>query len=89
MELIYSPTAQEHIEFWKKSGNKQVQKRISELVNDIAAHPTTGKGKPELLHGDLAVYWNRRITDEHRIVYEIDFTEGIVYILSLKYHYKK
>ncbi len=33
MELIYSPTAIEHIEFWKKSGNKQVQKRISELVN--------------------------------------------------------
>ena len=89
MELIYSPTAQGHIEFWKKSGNKQVQKRISELVNDIAAHPTTGKGKPELSHGDLAGYWSRRITDEHRIVYEIDFTEGIVYILSLKYHYKK
>lgn len=89
MELIYSPTAQEHIEFWKKSGNEQVQKRISELVNDIAAHPTTGKGKPELLRGDLAGYWSRRITEEHRIVYEIDFTEGIVYILSLKYHYKK
>ena len=42
-----------------------------------------------ILHGDLAGYWSRRITDEHRIVYEIDFTEGIVYILSLKYHYKK
>lgn len=89
MELIYSPTAQEHIEFWKKSGNKQVQKRISQLVDDIAANPTTGIGKPELLHGDLAGYWSRRITDEHRIVYEINYDENQVYILSLKYHYNK
>lgn len=89
MELIYSPTAQEHIEFWKKSGNKQVQKRISQLVDDIAAHPTTGIGKPELLPGDLAGYWSRRITDEHRIVYEINYDENQVYILSLKYHYNK
>ena len=89
MELISSPTAQEHIEFWKKSGNKQVQKRISQLVDDIAAHPTTGIGKPELLHGDLAGYWSRRITDEHRIVYEINYDENQVYILSLKYHYNK
>lgn len=89
MELIYSPTAQEHISFWKKSGNKQVQKRITELVTDITAHPTTGIGKPELLHGDLSGCWSRRITDEHRIVYEIDFENNIVYILSLRYHYKK
>ena len=32
MEIVYSPKAQEDIEFWKKSGNKKIMNRIAEII---------------------------------------------------------
>ena len=87
MEIIYKSEAQNDIDYWKRSGNIAVQRKISRLIADIAEHPTTGLGKPELLRRDLAGCWSRRITDEHRIVYEIDYTNNVVNILSMKGHY--
>ena len=46
MEVKYLGTSLDDIEFWKKSGNKQIQKKISELIEDIKQHPETGLGKP-------------------------------------------
>jgi toxin YoeB len=46
MEVIYSLKAVEDINYWKKSGNKVVQEKISALIGDIIKHPYTGLGKP-------------------------------------------
>lgn len=89
MELIFKSEALADIEYWKKSGQKAIQKKITGLLADIAEHPTTGKGKPELLKRDLAGCWSRRINDEHRIVYEIDYANDVVNILSMRGHYSK
>lgn len=89
MEIVYKSEALADIEYWKKSGNKAVQRKISQLVADIAAHPETGLGKPEQLKANLAGCWSRRINAEHRVVYEIDQANGIVNILSLRGHYEK
>lgn len=89
MEVIYSPQALEDIEYWKKSGNKAIMVRITTLINDIVAHPFSGIGKPEALKYDLAGYWSRRINSEHRIVYSVHDEMIEVYILSMRYHYKK
>ncbi len=53
MEIIYSEKAQRDIEFWKKSGNKSVMKKITALIEDIINHPYEGLGKPEALKYDL------------------------------------
>jgi toxin YoeB len=53
MEIIYSIKALEDISYWKKSGNKAVQEKITALVNDILKHPYTGIGKPEALKYQL------------------------------------
>lgn len=87
MEIVYKSEALADIEYWKRSGNAAVQRKITKLIADIAEHPTIGLGKPELLKRDLAGCWSRRITDEHRIVYEIDYSNGVVNILSMKGHY--
>ena len=87
MEIIYKSEALADIEYWKRSGNVAVQRKITKLIADIDEHPTTGLGKPELLKRDLTGCWSRRITDEHRIVYEIDYINGVVSILSLRGHY--
>lgn len=87
MEIVYKSEALADIEYWKKSGNKAVQRKISQLIADIAAHPETGLGKPELLKRNLAGCWSRRITSGHRVVYEIDTANDTVNILSVRGHY--
>lgn len=58
-------------EYWKKSGNKAIMKKITDLLKDIAEYPYTGIGKPEPLKYELAGYWSRRINSEHRIIYSV------------------
>jgi toxin YoeB len=88
MEVKYTPLAQEHLKYWKKTGNKQVQKKISALIKDILKNPYTGLGKPEALKYNLVGCWSRRITDEHRIVYEIIEKDNVLLIIRLKGHYR-
>lgn len=49
MELVLLEQARKDIEYWKKSGNLKIQKRITELIEDTLLHPFDGKGKPEPL----------------------------------------
>ena len=85
MEIVVTDKAREDLNFWKKSGNVTIQKRISELLNAIVLSPYEGIGKPEPLKHKLSGTWSRRINKEHRVVYEVD--EKRVVILSLKGHY--
>ena len=89
MEIKFMPRAEEDLEYWKSTGNKQVMKRITKLLSDILEHPFTGIGKPEPLKGDLQGLWSRRITDEHRLIYSVGDGMIYVYVLSLRYHYSK
>jgi len=88
MKIIFSPTAMGHFEFWKKT-NPKVADRIKVLLKDISEHPFTGIGKPEPLKGNLQGLWSRRISSEHRIIYEVAGSDIFVHILSMKYHYRK
>jgi len=56
MEIIYSEEAQKDIEYWKRSGNKVIQKKIQQLLISIIEDPLTGIGKPEALKHNLAGY---------------------------------
>ncbi len=87
MEVGYSDKAKEDIAYWKKSGNKGIQKKIQSLIKDIQKTPFEGIGKPEALKYRLSGSWSRRINDEHRFVYRIT-EEAILFIYSLKGHYK-
>jgi toxin YoeB len=87
MEIKYTPLAEEHLEYWKKSGNKQVQKKISALIEDILKHPFEGIGKPHGLKHGLMGLWARSITDEHRLVYEVIEEDNVLLISRLKGHY--
>ena len=84
-QIIFTEQAITHLSFWHKSGNKIIIKKIEQLIESIADIPTEGIGKPELLKYELAGKYSRRISHEHRIVYQI--IGNTVYILSLKGHY--
>jgi toxin YoeB len=85
MEVAYTKKAKDDIAFWKTSGNKKIQTKISELITSITQTPFEGIGKPEPLKHNLAGSWSRRINQEHRIVYEV--TDNKILIHSLKGHY--
>lgn len=85
MEIFYYDEAIADLQFWKKSGNKIIQKKIEQLIIAIQENPFTGIGKPEALKHDLTGKWSRRINLEHRIIYQV--TENVVHIYSLKGHY--
>ena len=59
------------------------------VLKDIAEHPFTGIGKPEPLKYELSGLWSRRINNEHRIIYSVNQDIVTVYVLSMRYHYKK
>ena len=86
MEIEFLGKALDDIEYWKKSGNKTIQKRITKILASISKTPRTGIGKPEPLKHELSGYWSRRITAEHRIVYTV--SDGRIKVISMRFHYK-
>lgn len=89
MEVIYTPQAIEDLKYWKRSGNKAIQRKIEQLIVAIQERPFAGIGKPEPLKYELLGSWSRRINSEHRIVYQI-YENNAVLILeiqSLRGHY--
>lgn len=86
MQIIYTPKAKEHLDFWIKTGNKSILKKILKLTNAIIESPFEGIGKPEALKHELTGYWSRRINQEHRFVYAV--TGDALIVQSLKGHYE-
>ena len=86
--IVFTQRAREDWDYWRTSGNKAITKKIAALLEDIAAHPYTGIGKPESLKYELAGCWSRRINSEHRIIYRVVDTVVEVQILTMCYHYK-
>ncbi|CAN1543613.1 toxin_Txe_YoeB, addiction module toxin, Txe/YoeB family [Flavobacteriaceae bacterium] len=86
MEIIFLPLAEQDLAYWVKTGNKAVLKKISALLEDILKHPFTGIGKPEALKHEMTGSWSRRITLEHRLVYEV-INEEVIEIQSARGHY--
>ena len=84
MKLIFAEQAWEDYLYWQKT-DKQILKRINNLIKEISRNPFEGIGKPEPLKHALSGYWSRRINDEHRIVYKAQ--EDSILVAQLRYHY--
>jgi toxin YoeB len=84
--IQFTRNADADLDYFKKSGNKQIIKKIKELLESINIDPYTGISQPEPLKHSLSGTWSRRINKEHRLVYEI--VDEFVYVLSLRGHYK-
>ena len=85
MKLIWSAQAWEDY-LYLQNTDKSTIKKINELIREIKRTPFSGKGKPEPLKYDLAGFWSRRITLEHRLVYCID--NDALLIAACRYHYQ-
>lgn len=83
-QITLEPQALRDIKYFNKC-DKEIVKKIQNLLGDLIGDPFVGIGKPEPLKFDLQGCWSRRITREHRLVYRVS---GIkVTVLSCRYHY--
>ncbi len=85
MKLIWSLQAWDDYLYWQETDKNMIRK-INELIREIKRTPFTGKGKPEPLRHSLAGYWSRRITLEHRQVYSVE--DDALMIAACRYHYQ-
>ena len=83
MQIKFDETAWEDYLYWQ-AHDRNILKRINALLKDIARSPFEGLGKPEALRHSLSGFWSRRITDEHRLIYQIS---DCIVIVSCRYHY--
>jgi toxin YoeB len=84
VDLVFAPQAWEDYLHWQQT-NPQIVDRINLLLKEIIRQPYRGIGKPEPLKHALAGFWSRRITAEHRIVYQRSGNQ--IRIAQLRYHY--
>lgn len=83
MNVVFTEIAWEDYTHWQ-STDKKVVKKINELIKNIQLSPFEGIGQPEPLKHDLAGFWSRRISLEHRLVYKVDLHQIIV--VACRYH---
>ncbi len=72
------------LDYWVRTDRK-VARRLLRVVRETLREPHAGIGKPEPLRGELSGLWSRRLTQEHRVVYDV--TASSVRFLQGRFHY--
>lgn len=84
MRLVFHERAWEDYLYWQASDPKLLA-RLTALIRESCRTPFAGTGKPEPLRGNLAGWWSRRLTLEHRLVYRPQGDDLL--IAQCRYHY--
>jgi len=84
LKKIWSDKSWDDYLYWQKQ-NKQMLKKINDLIKDIERTPFKGLGKPEPLKNNLSGWWSRRINETHRIIYRVE--KGNLEIAQCREHY--
>jgi len=85
-KIQYSKDADKTIAKYKKS-NPISYKKISRLIPELAEHPRVGTGHPEPLVAGNDITYSRRISANHRIIYDIYDDIVVVLVVSVEGHY--
>ncbi|MCA0371015.1 MAG: type II toxin-antitoxin system YoeB family toxin [Proteobacteria bacterium] len=73
--------------------DKRARAKANELISEIVLNPYSlvGQGRPERLQTSVGIYFSRRLSDGHRMVYEVVKKPGTptrVVLISFLSHYK-
>ena len=83
MRKLWSDEAWEDYLYWQVQ-DKKIVRKINDLLKSVERDGVMkGIGKPEPLKYRKG--YSRRITDEHRVAYDVE--NGVLYIYSCKGHY--
>lgn len=84
MNILFTDKAWDDYQYWV-TNDKVLLKRIYRLIEECRRTPFEGTGKPEALKHQLAGYWSRRITEEHRVIYTVE--DGQLVVIAARFHY--
>lgn len=84
-EIVYTKQAQKDAKRISESGLKEKTKTLLEILSH---DPFQNPPPYEKLIGDLAGAYSRRITIQHRLVYEVFQEEKTVRVLRMWTHYE-
>ena len=79
--IVFKPFALAQFNEWVTQDTK-THSKILTLLENILETPFAGIGKPEPLKHELSGCWSRRITKEHRLVYQV--TNDAIIVISCK-----
>lgn len=88
MKLVFSERAWRQYLQWQREDPRTLEK-LNGLLEECRRDPFRGTGKPEALRQNLAGWWSRRITGEHRLVYRVagkGDTQALE-VAQCRYHY--
>jgi toxin YoeB len=88
MTTAFTDHGWEDWRYWE-TNDQGTLARIMDLVKEIHRDPFHGDGKPEPVRGDIAGYWSRRITGDHRLVYRVSAAKPLptLIIIQARFHY--
>ncbi len=84
MNVLFTDIGSQDYQYWIAT-DRAILKRINRLIEECRRTPFEGIGKPEALKRQLAGYWSRRITEEHRLVYAVEDDQLVV--IAARHHY--
>lgn len=83
-DSVFHLRVREDLRYWVAT-DRGTALRVLDLVEAIMRDPFSGIGKPEPLRYELSGAWSRRLTREHRIVYQV--SQDRITFLQARYHY--
>ncbi len=84
MNKLFTDAAWKDYLYWHET-DKQMLKKINNLIKEVDRTPFEGIGKPEPLKQNLKGFWSRRIDHEHRMIYKIE--DDQIVLVSFRFHY--
>lgn len=82
---VFTSKFREDLPYWTRH-DRRIALRVLDLVEDVMRSPFDGIGKPEPMRFDFAGCWSRRVSAEHRLVYEV--TGEFITFIQARYHYE-
>jgi toxin YoeB len=89
LRLVFSSNAWEDYLRWQFE-DREILARINALIREALRTPFQGTGKPEPFRNDMAGWWARRITREHRLIYRVSGKGDaqVLEIAACRFHYR-
>lgn len=87
-KVVFTPHASEDVRRLQEAYPEALNK-LAKLLDELKEHPRTGTGKVERLKHYSDETWSRRITQEHRLIYQIHDAVVEVLVISAYGHYSK
>jgi toxin YoeB len=84
MSVRFSPSALEQF-FYLAENEKRLFKAVKKIIKDTQRNGESGLGHPEILSGNLAGWWSKKVDDGNRLVFRV--VDGIVEITECYTHY--